>query len=319
MFVHDLPFDPTYGYSADDLARVGAPEAPTGFDEFWQETYEENARIPVRYDRDPVACHDPRYDVSIVRYDSWDGFRTGSWLALPRDGTIQRGVVIGHGYGGREEPSFELDIPGTALLFPCARGFHISPHPLCPSNDSFRHVCFGVRSREGYIIRGCVAELWTAASVLLELVPEIEDRLYYFGGSFGGGLGALMLPWERRFRKACLSVPTFGNHPIRLKCPCMGSGEAVRRYHKHHPEIFEVLRYYDAAIAAQRIRIPVLTSPALFDPSVPPPGQFAVCNSLGGPEKRIVLSAGHFEYADELKEVHVRNSAAKDWLCEDSV
>lgn len=35
---------------------------------------------------------------------------------------------------------------------------------------------------------------------------------------------------------------------------------------------------------------------ALFDPSVPPPGQFAVYNAPTGAGELHVLEAGHFEY-----------------------
>jgi len=43
-------------------------------------------------------------------------------------------------------------------------------------------------------------------------------------------------------------------------------------------------------------RVPVHVAAALFDPAVPPPGQFAVYNALGGPKELFVLTAGHFDY-----------------------
>jgi cephalosporin-C deacetylase len=110
------------------------------------------------------------------------------------------------------------------------------------------------------------------------------------------------LPWEPRIRAAHLSVPSFGNHPLRLTLPCTGSGESVREYHREHPAAIEVLRYFDAATSARRIRIPVLAACALFDPAVPPPGQFAVYNGLGGPKELFVLSAGHFDHPGAAEE-----------------
>jgi cephalosporin-C deacetylase len=38
---------------------------------------------------------------------------------------------------------------------------------------------------------------------------------------------------------------------------------------------------------------------ALFDPMVPPPGQFAVYNALAGPKQLFTLSAGHFDYPNK--------------------
>ena len=44
-------------------------------------------------------------------------------------------------------------------------------------------------------------------------------RLDYMGISFGGGIGALALPWDERFHRAHLNVPSFGHHPLRLTLP----------------------------------------------------------------------------------------------------
>ncbi|MBN8219232.1 MAG: acetylxylan esterase, partial [Spirochaetes bacterium] len=160
----------------------------------------------------------------------------------------------------------------------------------------------------------CAASLWSAATALLETWPRLADRLYYEGGSFGGGMGALMLPWDARYRRAVLVVPTFGNHPVRLECPCVGSGESVRRWHRGHPEVTEVLPYYDAATAAKRIRIPVLCAPALFDPAVPPPGQFSVANALAGPKRLFVFSAGHHDHPSLLPEQAAFARMTREWL-----
>jgi len=227
-------------------------------------------------------------------------------------------IVVGHGYGGREGPDYAWARLGFAGLFPCARGFHRSSHPDLP-NVSSRHVVHGLEYRETYIIRGCVAELWHAGSVLIRRHPTLSERLYYAGGSFGGGLGALMLPWDLRFKRAYLSVPTFGNHPIRLAWPCTGSGEGARQYVQQHPEAANVLRYYDAATAATFVRIPTHTHAALFDPGVIPPGQFAVANSLRAPGSEIVvIPCAHFDPQPPLlspEETQRLSQDSFDFIC----
>jgi cephalosporin-C deacetylase len=57
------------------------------------------------------------------------------------------------------------------------------------------------------------------------------------------------------------------------------------------------------ATAATRVRIPVHVAAALFDPSVPPPGQFAVHNALAGRKELFVLTAGHFDHPDAATEL----------------
>jgi cephalosporin-C deacetylase len=165
-----------------------------------------------------------------------------------------------------------------------------------------KHVLTGIESRETYVLRGCVADIWCAASALTELFPIAHDCLHYMGTSFGGGLGALALAWDRRFSAAYLGLPTFGNHPLRVTLPCLGSGEALRKRFRRHPDVMDVLRYYDAAATARFITMPMVCTCALFDPAVPPPGQFAVYNALAGPKTLFVSQAGHFAYPEEEKD-----------------
>ncbi|MFF8567465.1 acetylxylan esterase [Streptomyces albidoflavus] len=289
--------------------RVGVPAAPGGFAEFWRGRYEEALRVDTAPEVGAVEEVRDGVRVCRVSFSSVGGVRLGGWLALPVDGPAEHGFVVGHGYGGRDAPGpdLPLPLPRSAALLPCVRGMgERSRLPGVPSVAD-AHVLHGISSRDTYVIGECVADLWCAASALLELVPELAHRpsgprLGYLGESFGGGLGALALPWDDRFAAARLTVPTFGNHPLRLTLPCAGSGESVRRHHREHPQVVDVLRYFDAATAATLVRVPTLVAAALFDPAVPPPGQFAVHNALPEEVRALhVLSAGHFNHpgADE--------------------
>lgn len=306
---HALPFDPTYGLTRDQLLAIGPPEnEPADFDSFWRATYAINEAVPLRYSLHAVPYADPAVNAYRVAFDSWGGARSGAWLLEPAHGGARLGCVIGHGYGGREDIAPGDWCLNTAAdrdvvrIFPVARGFHISPHDGIPYNDGCRHVLHGIGHRDTYVLRGCVAEQWTCSRILLERHPHLAGRLVYTGGSFGGGLGALMLPWCSRFVGAQLGIPTFGHHPIRLRSPAQGHLPWVRQHAAAHPEVAGVLAYYDAATAARRIRIPVAVSAALFDPVVPPAGQFAVANALAGEVRLSILSHGHFPHPDTTDE-----------------
>jgi cephalosporin-C deacetylase len=309
----DYPFDPTYGYDLDALLAIPAPQAPDDFDPPWRRLYEQARRVDVS----PAVGHlEGRHDgvrVFDVSYTSVDGVRLGGWLALP-DGPVDRGLVIGHGYAGREAPDLPLPVPGAAAIFPCARGLNTRGRVAGIPDDTDRHVLHGIGSRDRYVLRGCVADLWCAATALLKLVPSIGRRLGYAGVSFGGGIGALALPWDHRFVVAHLALPSFGHHPLRLTMPCTGSGESVRRYHAAHPEVIDVLRHFDAATAAARITIPVQVAAALLDPVVPPPGQFAVYNALPGPRELVVLATGHVEHEGSVAEQRYLLAAQRRFL-----
>ncbi|ACU74696.1 Acetyl xylan esterase [Catenulispora acidiphila DSM 44928] len=306
---HPFPFDPAYGLDLDGLLKVAAPDTvPADFAEFWQDMYRRALATPV----DPrlgakAGSTAAGLDVFEVSFTSLGGIRIGGWIVVPPDGVVERGFVVGHGYGGRDEPAPELPATDAAGIYFVARGLPTKSLLSGVPSEAPGHVLQGIESRADYIIGGCVADLWCAATALTELFPATARRLDYTGVSFGGGTGALALPWDARFTAAQLMVPTFGNHRLRVTLECVGSGASVRERYQHDPRILDVLAYFDAATAARHVQIPVQAVPALFDPAVPPPGQFAVVNALAGPVETQVATAGHFtdypEYEQEMLEL----------------
>jgi cephalosporin-C deacetylase len=295
MISHTFPFDPTCGYSREQLLAVTPPDTePPDFADFWRATYAETLALRSATAVRRIWSPDPGTAVSEVRFDSLGGARLGAFVSRPQNS--RGGLVVGHGYGVFAAPVLRRDL---TVIAPCIRGFGLSTAPEFPWMSG-QHVLCGIQSRETYILRGAVADLWRAATVLLELYPDTAANLVYSGGSFGGGLGALALPWDRRLRAGSLDVPTFGHHPLRLRFPSNGSGESVRQYHAEHPEIEAVLAYFDAATAATHIRVPVVCTPARFDPAVVPPGQFAVNNAIPAEYRQtFVLEAGHWTCAED--------------------
>lgn len=308
---HPHEFDPTYGYSLDDLLRVPAPETePTDFVEFWKALFEQSQSVAINLNIEELSSPYPGYRLLKANYDVYPDYRAGAWVVIPNDTKQAKlGVVVGHGYGGREGPAEDKIAPDRITIFPVAPGFHISTDERLPRNDAGLHVVYGIESKDTYIIGNCVAAYWQAIDVLMEIAPQPLDHFHFSGWSFGGGIGALMLPWDSRYQSAELGQPTFSHHPIRLKCPCAGSGEAVRRLHKTNPEIEETLAYFDSVTAAKYIKIPVVFAGSHFDPAVPPPGQFAVANAHPGPKRISVFSTGHFTYDYPELETEYANHA----------
>lgn len=311
---HSLPFDPSYGCNQEQLLQIGAPEAPPDFEEFWRQTYREARDGEPRITRRLIESGYPEIDLYEIEFDSWQGVRIGGWLTVPRKQPVRHGFVVTHGYGGREAADDRLPLGEAVGIFPCLRGQGKRSVQVNVPADGHSHVLVGIEARDTYIHRGCTADVWCAASVLLELFPQAAGSLHYIGGSFGGGIGALALPWDDRFQSGFLRVPSFGNHPLRVTLECTGSGHSVSSYYRQHPEVLNVLAYYDAATAAKFIKIPVMAACALFDPAVPPPGQFAVYNALGGPRELLVEPAGHFTYDGQAETDARRWEAMVEWF-----
>lgn len=288
-------FDPTYGYTLEQLLAINAPPRPEGFAEFWQARYRRALQLTPDPVLRPSELHHADYHCFDLSYRSTDDFKIGGWALIPKHGTVRRGVVVGHGYGGREGPDFHLPIADAAMLFPCFRGLSRSKRwPI--SNDPNFHVLHDIDDRDRYILGGCVEDLWLAVSALLQLFPGVAGHVGYLGISFGGGIGALALPWDARVQRAHFNVPSFGHHPLRMQCPTWGSAAAVQNYQRQHRNVLATLSYYDAAVAAQSLSIPVHVAAALADPVVAPPGQFSIYNALPAEKQLFVFDMGHSNF-----------------------
>ena len=275
------------------LVPPAAPSEPDGFDDFWWSTFREFGTGPVAWaqvrEEEPTSTH----RVTELRFDSSAGEPAVAWMMIPHDrGALRRGLVVGHGYGGRTGPDLDRVPPDTAAIFPCAPGIGPGVASRFPGLAD-EHVLAGIEHRETYAHRFAAADVWRAATVLLDAAPAAAGALDYSGSSFGGGIGAMALAWDPRFRRASLDVPSFGDHDVRLSRRCTGSGEAVRRHVRAHPEARRVLGFFDAATAARRLRLPVHVSAAVLDPAVDPRGQFAVYHALAGPKRLSVRANGH--------------------------
>lgn len=313
---HPFNFDPTHGHTLAMLRAVGTPDTePPDFDRFWQHRRARSIAEPLSVQFTEQRSPIDGFHLFQLSYNLGDGFRAAAWLTLPCDtGTVHAGIIATHGYDGRPAVESRFFRPGLAIILPVAPGFHISADPRLPLNDAGRHVVHGIESPETYVLGLCAAAIWRAPDAAETILGRRLERWHYFGWSFGGGIGALALPWEPRVQSAELGQPTFGHQPLRLQQPCNGSANAVRERVRRDPSVTRTLAFFDAATAAQRLRIPVVFACARFDPAVTPPGQFAVANAHPGPKEISVFLTGHFDWSHEDLEAemsaHHQNIAA---------
>lgn len=294
---HPFDFDPTYGMTLEALLAIVPPESVAGFDTFWRKRHHRALAIDPQPTVKRSTLEHADWHVADISYLSTDGFSIRGWLLLPRDRPIRRGLVVGHGYGGRDAPDFDFPVDDAAILFPCSRGLSLSARPPIPA-DASAHVLQDIGKPDDYIIGGCVDDLWTGVSTLLALYPWLRGHIGYSGVSFGGGVGALAIPFDDRIVRGHLVVPTFGDREKWLTLPTVGSAQSVQTYQRSHGSMLEALRLFDAASAAARIRVPMLMAVALFDPAVAPPCQFAIANAIPKSKfnETFILDAGHFDY-----------------------
>lgn len=288
----DAEFDGSYGFALDDLRAVAPIPPDDGFTAHWRRWRAEACTVApaVR-----VLSSEVRGGrrISVIEHASADGIRLRAWVVEPIDTVATVGVVHGHGYGGRDAVDLRRVPADAAAIFPVARGLGALNTDIGAPEERAAHVTGGLGDPDRTVIGLCARDLWLAADALVEIAGELP--LYYVGESFGGGIGALALPWDERFLGATLIVPTFGQYDERLAVPCLGSGEHQRTWARAHPDGRDLLRPFDASTAALGIGIPVRIEAALWDQYVPPQGQFAVANAIADLELA-VLPAGHADY-----------------------
>ena len=283
-------------FTLEQLLEIKAPPAPEDFHAFWYAAYVAaknfNPHITVEDTHQIVK----NWRVLNVSYTSTNNMTIGGWLLVPADKAPKRGFIVGHGYAGRNAPDFHLPFSDAAIFFPCCRGLGKSPnHPI--SSEPQWHVLHDIHQRDNYILKGCVEDIWLAVSCMEILFPYLQGKLGFLGISFSGGIGALAMACEKRIAKAHFNVPTFGHHRLRLRQTTWGSGHAVQQFFKKAPRLtLNTLRYYDAANAAEAIKIPVHYALALKDPVVTPPGQFAIYNHTNSNKQLFVFDEGHANY-----------------------
>jgi len=292
----DAEIDGTYGYDLAALRAVEPVPAPEDFVERWLAWRADAARLDPAPALTPVGVQDGRR-VSIVEHTGADGTRLRAWFAEPLEHPARIGLVHSHGYGGRLAPQFERVPADAAAIFPVARGLGALNSRIGAPPVRDEHVIAGIEDADRFVLGLCARDLWLAADALQAVIGSLP--LAYVGESFGGGVGALALPWDHRYFAATLIVPSFGQYDLRLAAPCLGSGEAMRRHVLAHPAARETLRWFDASTSMLHARVPVRVEAALWDANVPPPGQFAVANAVersAGSLELAVLPAGHADY-----------------------
>lgn len=298
----DAVFDGSYGRTEEQLRAVRPMSAPDGFAARWRGWRSEARRVDAAPRVLSTSLVQGRR-VSVIEHSGADGVRLRAWTVEPLRVPARIGVVHGHGYGGRDAVDLSRVPDDAAAIFPVARGLGALNAGVGAPEPRDEHVLAGIDDPERTVIGLCARDLWLAADALQARAGALP--LYLVGESFGGGIGALALPWDGRYVGATLIVPSFGQYDERLAVECLGSGEAVRRHVIAHPEARETLRWFDASTSLQWAQVPVRVEAALWDQNVPPQGQFAIAAAVaaakasgrwGAELELAVLPAGHADY-----------------------
>ena len=299
-------------FSEAELLKIKGDRPIAGFQEFWQKQYAAARAWKCVYQvEDELWSPEPECKIYKIRFTSVDGCSIGMWLARPVEST--GGRLFAHGYGNPATPPTVEKIDRT-IAFPCVRGLGISQCKDIPWQVG-AHSLHNCEDPENYVITGGVRDLWIALTIMIDMFPDTAKNIVCRGSSLGGAMGTMAIPWDERIHYGDLNVPTLGgrillNHPLPEGTP----GESRRNKALENENFMHTIDLCNASAAAQFIRVPTLITPALSDATVPPPGQFAVANSI--PEEYRIMrirEVGHGKATEadlameaELKELRKR-------------
>lgn len=272
-----------------DQLRPLHPE-PADFDEFWDNTWKELAKIPADFKMKQIGS-DETFRYYRISCANLNRQRAYALLSLPADTTRKMPLLVRFGGGEAyfsESAVREPEKNGYAKLL-----FQLPPYPPVkkledarPRHEKFlnqlglkRYTHFGLEDRNRFYTRTAVAGAIRLLDEALKQPGLDPDRVGYSGSSHGGGLGLFLAAFSDKIKAAFCGVPNFGDRGGFLTgrhTPDSNDPE----YRSH----LETLLYFDTSYAARRITIPVMIGVGFTDIYCPPSAVYTIYNELKGPK-----------------------------------
>ncbi len=297
------------------------PRRPAGFDQFWQRTLSELARIPTEWERVPNAqlappALEPDWRIDWIRFASWGDMTIHGWLAVPRQTQLgtRNGFVWLPGYSlGNPPPARESLYPNTVTFGLNLHGnLPDTPYVHPATQAGAEYVTQGIDDPETYIFRGMVCHALRAVEVLAAQPEVAPGRKMIAGGmSQGGGLALVVAALAQSVVRLCLADMPWGcdldrslslidrERYARLPGQRIPDSRAlIEDYADAHPtrreQILDTFRLVDPLSHAAYITCPVQISAGGRDPACRPATIYAVYNALQCEKEMLFLPhTGH--------------------------
>lgn len=276
--------------------------APEDMDAFWTDVLAETREKPLSGTR--IAAETPLQGVAAydVVYLGIDGTPVHGIYMVPEFLGKDRYpcVVLYHGYTGSRgmpENFAHYLLSGLAVFSIDVRGQGGITGDLAPQEGGKIRgwVTRGITDPHKSYYKSYVTDAIRAVDWVLEQ-PEIDpSRVGVAGGSQGGGLALIVSAIGCRHAFAVADIPNLCYLDWAV-FNTTGSlteiADYIGRYPEHMETVLKTISYFDNAVLADRIRIPVLVSVGLKDTVCPPEAVFAAYNRIQS-EKQIEIFPSH--------------------------
>ena len=143
-------------------------------------------------------------------------------------------------------------------------------------------------SREEYFYHDIILGMDRAVDWAVAL-PEVDrSRVWYSGGSQGGGFGMFLMGLNRNFTRGYVWICAIADHGGYRLGRIPGWPRLVQCNERNRAVAERFAPYFDACNFAARVKIPIRMSAGLSDCCCPPPAVWSAYNALGSVDKAIV-------------------------------
>lgn len=275
---------------------------PRDFDDFWREKIAELSKVPMNAKLERADSGVEGVSYFKVQMDNIRGSKIHGQLAKPdRPGRLPAMLIVQWAgvyplqkewVLGRAKAGFlVLNIMAHDLPFDRPPSFYDELAKGALSN----YPAIGNDDRDTSYFLRMYLSCYRAAEYLTSRPDWDGKTLVVTGGSQGGMQTIVAAALHPKVTAGIADVPAGCD----LNGPVEGRAPGWPMWHwqtqgKDSERVRRAAEYYDVVNFAPRVRCPILVGVGLIDTTCPPPGVFAMVNSLGGPKEVVAMpTAGH--------------------------
>lgn len=284
---------------------------PADFDEFWQKTKDELAKVKPDFKVTPLPkMNTENRDVYEIQMRSLDNYLIKGYMTVPKTKSKNRkfSVLLGlPGYQVDLSPIVGLD-EDLAIITINTRGQGTSRGEIDTRRDEF--ISYRVENKEKYVMRGVIMDCIRCVDFIYSQPNLRHDNILATGGSMGGYLAIAVAGLDKRVNLCSAQNP--------ILCDIRGMvGEvdwpitSFKKYVATQPgltmeKVLNNLDYFDGKNFASNVTCPSIMGIGLLDPFAPPNNEFATYNIMQGRKRMMIFKELGHEISPKYKDLEGR-------------
>lgn len=284
---------------------------PADFDEFWQKTKDELAKVKPDFKVIPLPkMNTENRDVYEIQMRSLDNYLIKGYMTVPRTKNKNRKFSVLLGL-----PGYQVDLSpivgsdqDLAIITINTRGQGTSRGEIDTRRDEF--ISYRVENKEKYVMRGVIMDCVRCIDFIYSQPNLRHDNILASGGSMGGYLAIAVAGLDKRVNLCSAQNP--------ILCDIRGMvGEvdwpitSLQKYVATQPgltmeKVLNNLDYFDGKNFASNVTCPSIMGIGLLDPFAPPNNEFATYNVMQGRKRIMIFKDLAHEISSKYKDLEGR-------------